>query len=111
MQALYTLLLLVADPEQDLELSLKPLDPSISPGQSLHLSCTVAAPAEFTWTFNDGPLPGNSAVTQESSVSSVLALRSVIPENAGAYTCRANNAFRGVINEDTSYLTITSEWL
>ena len=97
------------DPEQDLKLSLSPLESSRSPGESLYLSCSVAEPADFSWTFDDGPLPSNGAVTRTTLVTSVLALKDIMPENAGAYTCRAKNDDRGVMNEDTSYLTITSE--
>ena len=68
-------------------------------------------PANFSWTFDDGPLPHNvGVVTQDSGpASSVLALTQVMEENAGAYTCRATSREGGVVNEDTSYLTITSE--
>ena len=71
----------------------------------------MAEPGEFTWTFDDGPLPGNSAVSQDSLVKSVLELSDVSPENAGAYTCRVENTGRGVVNEDTSYLTISCKCL
>ena len=97
------------DPEQDLGLSLDPLDPSYFTGQSFLLSCSVEEPADFTWTFDDGPLPSNVAVMQDSPLTSVLVLSDVNLENAGAYTCKANNTARGVVNGDTSYLTVTGE--
>ena len=98
------------DPEQDLQLSLTPLDPSLSPGHSVSLSCSVAEPADLSWSFQDGPLPANSVVTPHSSgLASVLVISGAVLENAGAYTCRANNTARGVVNEDTSYVAITGE--
>lgn len=93
------------DPEQDLELSLRPLESSLSPGQSHFITCSVPEPATFTWRYNDSLLPDNTEVMESSGVTSVLVISDVVPENAGAYTCRANNMARGVSNEDTSYLS------
>lgn len=92
------------DPAQDLELSLRPLESSLSPGQSHIISCSVPEPAIFTWRYNDSLLPDNTEVIESSGVTSTLVINDIVPENAGAYTCRANNTARGVWNEDTSYL-------
>ena len=68
----------------------------------------MTEPAEFSWTFDGGPLPMNAAVMQDSLVTSVLVLSDVSLENTGAYTCTANNTGRRVVNDDTSYLTVAS---
>jgi hypothetical protein len=98
------------DPKQDLGLILSPLESTHFPGQSLLLSCTANDPANFTWTFDDGPLPRNVRVVAKDSgpASSVLALTQVTEENSGAYTCLASSTSRGITNEDTSYLSIMS---
>ena len=52
----------------------------------------------------------NAAVMQDSLLTSVLVLSDVNLENAGAYTCTANNTARRVVNDDTSYLTVASKY-
>ena len=106
----YYVIYTFTDPEQDLGLSLNPLDPSFVVGQSLLFSCSVTEPADFSWTFDGGPLPMNAAVMQDSLLTSVLVLSDVSLENAGAYTCTANNTVRRVVNDDTSYLTVSSKY-
>lgn len=79
-------------------------------GQNLSLFCSVSEPAQFSWRFEDGPLPGNAMADQDqSSLSSTLLISDVVLENAGAYTCRVSNTVRGVVNEDTAYVTVVGE--
>ena len=61
--------------------------------------------------FDGGLLPMNAAVMQDSVLTSVLVLSDVSLENTRTYTCTANNTDRGVVNDNTSYLTVASKYI
>ena len=66
------------------------------------------APPPPSWLFDSGPLPLNSDVTSFET-QSLLMLTSVNGSNIGLYTCVVNDTDEGIVDEESSSLTVAGK--